>query len=233
MEDLQTGRPAKADGRHSRNSQRSSRRARTGAVRPFLRLLRAAFCQCEGQQRVVSGPSSRRAERPLDEPHQAFAFGWRLYVRQQSAASARWGSLTGRVDDWRGGDRCCISVAAPFGSRCPTSHTVAPFPVAAHRTGHADFPHPALGQDLMLSPTEGRVRRCRWCNSQVRVPGFSSHGPSRNHPIRPLPAGRFLEQCSFEFSLRFHMACTSQRLKPPELCRVAPISVPCCFRHAP
>ena len=65
----------------------------------------------------------------------------------------------GRVDDWRGGDRRGISVSAPFGSRCPTSHTVAPSPVAAHRTGHADFPHPALGQDIMLSPTEGRVCR--------------------------------------------------------------------------
>ena len=65
----------------------------------------------------------------------------------------------GRVDDWRGDDRCGISVAAPFGSRCPTSNTMAPFPVAAHRTGHADRPHPALGQGIMLSPTEGRVRR--------------------------------------------------------------------------
>ena len=67
--------------------------------------------------------------------------------------------LVGRVDDWRGGDRRRISVAAPFGSRCPTSHAMAPFPVAAHRTGHADRPHPALGQDNMLLPTEGRVCR--------------------------------------------------------------------------
>ena len=29
----------------------------------------------------------------------------------------------------------------------------APFPLPAHRTGRADFPHPALGQELMLSPT--------------------------------------------------------------------------------
>ena len=50
-------------------------------------------------------------------------------------------------------------LTAPFGSRCPTSNTMAPFPVAAHRTGHADFPHPALGQGIMLSPTEGRVGR--------------------------------------------------------------------------
>jgi hypothetical protein len=29
--------------------------------------------------------------------------------------------------------------------------TVAPFPHPAHRTGHADLPHPALGQDLTPS----------------------------------------------------------------------------------
>src|SRR5262245_29285838 len=30
----------------------------------------------------------------------------------------------------------------------------APFPLPAHRTGRAVFRHPALGQELMLSPTE-------------------------------------------------------------------------------
>src|SRR5689334_8632976 len=30
----------------------------------------------------------------------------------------------------------------------------APFPLPAHRTGRADFRHPALGQELTLSPTE-------------------------------------------------------------------------------
>jgi hypothetical protein len=29
----------------------------------------------------------------------------------------------------------------------------APFPLPAHRTGHADLPHPALGQGPILSPT--------------------------------------------------------------------------------
>jgi hypothetical protein len=31
----------------------------------------------------------------------------------------------------------------------------APFPLPAHRTGRADFRHPALGQELTPSPTEG------------------------------------------------------------------------------
>src|SRR3984893_16321534 len=44
-----------------------------------------------------------------------------------------------------------ISVAAPFVWRCLNSSTMAPFPHPAHRTGHADLPHPALGQELTLS----------------------------------------------------------------------------------
>ena len=38
--------------------------------------------------------------------------------------------------------------SASFVWRCLTGSAVAPFPHPAHRTGHADFPHPALGQDL-------------------------------------------------------------------------------------
>jgi hypothetical protein len=47
-----------------------------------------------------------------------------------------------------GGFRSTISVAAPFVWRCLNSSTMAPFPHPAHRTGHADLPHPALGQDF-------------------------------------------------------------------------------------
>src|SRR5258706_15844943 len=49
---------------------------------------------------------------------------------------------------WRGGCRPDISVAAPFVWRCLSGSTVTPFPHPAHRTGPADLPHPALGQDL-------------------------------------------------------------------------------------
>ena len=48
---------------------------------------------------------------------------------------------------WRGGFRQNISVAASFVWRCLNGSTMAPFPHPAHRTGQADFPHPALGQD--------------------------------------------------------------------------------------
>jgi hypothetical protein len=49
---------------------------------------------------------------------------------------------------WRGGGRLGLSVAASFVWRCPSNVAMAPFPHPAHRTGHADFPHPALGQDI-------------------------------------------------------------------------------------
>jgi hypothetical protein len=47
--------------------------------------------------------------------------------------------------------------AAPFVWRCLRSSPMAPFPHPAHRTGRADFRHPALGQDITPSPTAGHV----------------------------------------------------------------------------
>jgi hypothetical protein len=54
----------------------------------------------------------------------------------------------GRVEMWRGGFRLNISVAASFVWRCLSGSAVTPFPHPAHRTGQADLPHPALGQDF-------------------------------------------------------------------------------------
>src|SRR5208337_3533807 len=56
-----------------------------------------------------------------------------------------------RVEVWRGDVRLSMSVSAPFVWRCLSGSAVAPFPHPAHRTGQADFPHPALGQDLTPS----------------------------------------------------------------------------------
>src|SRR3954470_5365851 len=47
-------------------------------------------------------------------------------------------------------------LAAPFVWRCLSGSAMAPFPHPAHRTGQADLPHPALGQDVTPSPTTGR-----------------------------------------------------------------------------
>src|ERR1700756_1557446 len=62
----------------------------------------------------------------------------------------------GGVEMWRGGFRLHISVAASFVWRCLSGVAVTPFPHPARRTGQADLPHPALGQELPPSPTAGR-----------------------------------------------------------------------------
>jgi hypothetical protein len=43
-----------------------------------------------------------------------------------------------------------ISVSASFVWRCLSGSTMTPFPHLAHRSGHADFPHPAC-MGLFLS----------------------------------------------------------------------------------
>jgi hypothetical protein len=74
------------------------------------------------------------------------------YLHWCSAPSGRTvESTTGAVAKGQWG------VAVDRHRRCLNPSLAAPFPVAARRTVRADFPHTALGQDLMLSPTEGRV----------------------------------------------------------------------------
>ena len=68
-----------------------------------------------------------------------------------ASASRPRSSGSRRVEVWRGDVRLSMSVSAPFVWRCLSGSTVAPFPHPAHRTGRADFPHPALGQDLTPS----------------------------------------------------------------------------------
>src|ERR1700723_3259193 len=63
-----------------------------------------------------------------------------------------------RVEMWRGDVRLSMSVPAPFVWRCLSGSAVAPFPPPAHRTGRADLPHPALGQDLTPSSTARRAQ---------------------------------------------------------------------------
>ena len=50
-----------------------------------------------------------------------------------------------------------LSVAGPFVCRCLTSPAMRPFPHPAHRTGRADLPHPALGED-----SHNRRSHCMW-----------------------------------------------------------------------
>src|SRR3954454_19373974 len=86
----------------------------------------------------------------------------RIAATEQRPLDAEQGINTahrrGRVEMWRGGGRPGMSVSAPFVWRCLSGSTMAPFPHPAHRTGHADLSHPALGQDLTPSPTTGRAQ---------------------------------------------------------------------------
>ncbi len=72
----------------------------------------------------------------------------------------------GRVEMWRGDGRSEHRCFRPFRWRCPMSQTMAPFPHPTHRTGHADFPHPALGQDFTPSPTTRRASG--WSDARAR-----------------------------------------------------------------
>ena len=80
----------------------------------------------------------------------------------------------GGATAWNGVESRCdavalgssISVAAPFVRRCLTGSTMAPFSHPAHRTGQADFPHPALGQNFTPSPTARRAQACSGVRAQ-------------------------------------------------------------------
>ena len=80
------------------------------------------------------------------------ASGWSVR-RVGLAPTGKRRLLTAHVESrlWRRGFRLSMSVSAPFVWRCLSGSAVAPFPHPAHRTGQADFPHPALGQDLTRS----------------------------------------------------------------------------------
>ena len=90
----------------------------------------------------------------------------------------------GRVEKWRGGGRLGLSVAAPFVWRCPSSLAMTPFPLPAHRTGRADFPHPALFQGFRPSHS---ARRHDWATGGS-VPRFR-RGTGRSIGDTPFRVG--------------------------------------------
>ena len=60
--------------------------------------------------------------------------------------------IPGRVERWRGGVGFGIILFRGFPVRVSLAACRAPFPPPAHRTGRADFPHPALGQGSCFRP---------------------------------------------------------------------------------
>src|SRR5271167_3371951 len=96
---------------------------------------------------------------------------------------------------WRGGRRFGLSVAASFVWRCPSTLALTPFPHPAHRTGLADRPHPALGQNITPSPTTGHAQvalgvRVRCTNLHpLENAAFTRRTPGAAGRERPLPGG--------------------------------------------
>ena len=73
---------------------------------------------------------------------------WVADIRPEGVHAQLCGIGNCRVDDWRGGGRRRgVAVSGSFRRAGASLPAIAPFPVAAHRTGRAVFPHPALGRD--------------------------------------------------------------------------------------
>ena len=89
-------------------------------------------------------------------------------------------STTGAVAVGRWG----VAVSGGFRDAGASIHAMAPFPVAAHRTGRADFPHPALGRDHAFAHGRLALRCARWV--RPRSLHRSSSGSRTNFPDRIL-----------------------------------------------
>ena len=133
-------------------------------------------------------------------------------------------ALDGRVEMWRGSSRFGLSVAAPFVWRCPSNLAITPFPHPAHRTGRADLPHPALGQDTHAfaherSCTEPLISSGSRVTHAVILTAVPSQPPMR--PLGPTPASRIKVRVP-SFTSASDAFRNSRALA--EFIRVAPIS---------
>src|SRR5215472_14627857 len=107
-------------------------------------------------------------------------YGWRSDLRAYDPASS---SPSGCVEQLHSASesRPLSTRIGSFVWRCLTGSAVAPFPHPAHRTGLADCPHPALGQDFTPSPTTGRDQ----AGSGVRA--RNARKGARVDKLRPYP----------------------------------------------
>jgi hypothetical protein len=67
--------------------------------------------------------------------------------------------------------------------RCLSGSTLTPFPHPAHRTGQADLPHPALGQDFTPSPTARRAQARLAHSNGISSPALFKGAHYRDLPI--------------------------------------------------
>ena len=124
---------------------------------------------------------------------------------------------------WRGGLRAGLSVSAPFVWRCLTSRTITPFPHPPHRTGHAELPHPALGQDACLY-TRKVICRPPALHTRPCCPGV--HRPGELHTTADSASWVDIRSPDRTPGSFFASACGAFRSCRtfPEFPRVAPIS---------
>src|SRR5262249_27927000 len=73
----------------------------------------------------------------------------------------------------------------PFGTTL-AEKSITPFPLPAHRTGRAAFPHPALGRDSRQSMRGNDVTKCGYVSGD-RTPSFPKVS-SMAHCRQPAPA---------------------------------------------
>jgi transposase len=114
----------------------------------------------------------------------------------------------GRVDDWRGGRRSRgVAVGRRLSPRAGASvRSVAPFPVAARQTGHADLPHPAFSRPITPSLSAGQYVAAELCRGQAsRRDTRSGSGGTRRlcFPCGASTSGGYVVPCTLEVGRRY------------------------------
>ena len=113
---------------------------------------------------------------------------------------------SGRVDDWRCGGRTWgVAVAGGFRDTGASIHAMAPFPVAARRTGRAVFPHPALSETSCLRPRQ--VTGCLLQTHQSQrvveeLVGVALRGPAPALVLDPQPSTQPTARMGIHGSIR-------------------------------
>src|SRR5436190_13599379 len=131
---------------------------------------------------------------------------------------------------WRGGGRSNISVAAPFVWRCLTGSAMAPFPHPAHRTGQADLPHPALGQDVTPSPRRAATKLGQAYEPEVLVKVREWIGPALASPdfvLKPQPPAQPHSCVVVEHPIRFAGGSNTKVIGPSTKRAVQLLHQPC------
>jgi integrase len=118
------------DSAHTKQKREEFVPLNSDAVKLLKRMRKTAK---DGDEFLFPG---RIADRPLED----LKIHW-AEIRKQAGLPNVWSR---GVTRWF---RFCLSVADSFVCRCLTSGTMLPSSHPAHRTGRADLPHPALGED--------------------------------------------------------------------------------------